>query len=517
MPVIKLTFPLLLLPALLAAQEPEAFRRGLEALQQNQLDVALEQLSQAEKAAPTDARVRNFRGIALSRLGRGDEAAAEYREAVRLDPRMAEAYRNLGYLEWSRGHLEAAREALAAALKLSPNDTYAHYYLGRVELESGQFSEAISHLERARNLWPQEANFLLNLSAAYLGAHRTQEARNILRRLPSDAAIDDANRVRLGTLLFAARERPRALETFQDLARRNGNASWAQFDLALANLLAGDASRAAALASDLAKSEDSAPVWIVLGAADAQAGKHEDALRAFRQAAELAPREEERWLDLTRELMERQAYVDAVAAAQEGLKHNPRSYALHLRLGAAYLKAARYHEAEAEFRKLVDEEDPYPTSAIGLAQVLLRTSRPQQAAEELARVRERLGPSFLLAYFRGIALDRAGQPDAALRELQEAVRLNPRSAEAHQWLGKVELRLRQDRPAVAELREALRLDPNNAPARRLLAQAYAMDRNPQEAQKYLRQIEAGALPKAEGEEMADFFLPAFRVPPANPH
>ena len=59
----------------------------------------------------------------------------EYREAIRLDPQMEEAYRNLGFLKWNEHQLEPAREALDRAVKLSPNDSFAHYYLGRVLLD----------------------------------------------------------------------------------------------------------------------------------------------------------------------------------------------------------------------------------------------------------------------------------------------------------------------------------------------------------------------------------------------
>jgi hypothetical protein len=41
---------------------------------------------------------------------------------------------------------------------------------------------------------------------------------------------------------------------------------------------------------------------------------------------------------------------------------NPKSYALHLRLGAAYLSSDRYAEAEQTFHELVRAGDPLPTS-----------------------------------------------------------------------------------------------------------------------------------------------------------
>ena len=69
------------------AQE-ESFQRGLLALKENRLEDSLEALTAAEREHPSDGRVHNFRGIVLTRLGKNAEAAAEYREAIRLYPRL---------------------------------------------------------------------------------------------------------------------------------------------------------------------------------------------------------------------------------------------------------------------------------------------------------------------------------------------------------------------------------------------------------------------------------------------
>ena len=75
----------------------------------------------AEQEQPSNAQIRNFRGIVLVRLGRNSEAAEEYREATRLDPSLEDAYKNLGFLgSWTEHHLESARAKLQRALELAP-------------------------------------------------------------------------------------------------------------------------------------------------------------------------------------------------------------------------------------------------------------------------------------------------------------------------------------------------------------------------------------------------------------
>src|SRR5947207_11919190 len=127
----------------------DAFHRGLIALKDGHLEIALSELTTAEQQSPSDARIRNFRGLTLAGLGRSDEAAHEYHEAVGLDPRMEDAYRNLGLLEWTERRLDQAREDLRHALALDPEDSFAHYYLGRVLLDSKDYAKALSELNRS--------------------------------------------------------------------------------------------------------------------------------------------------------------------------------------------------------------------------------------------------------------------------------------------------------------------------------------------------------------------------------
>src|ERR1043166_8278585 len=123
-----------------------AFQRGLIALKEGHLEIALSELTTAEQQSPSDARIRNFRGITLAHLGKNSEAANEYRKAVRLDPGLEDAYRNLGLLEWTEHRLDDASEHLRHALVLTPEDSFAHYYLGRVLLDSKDYAGALAEL-----------------------------------------------------------------------------------------------------------------------------------------------------------------------------------------------------------------------------------------------------------------------------------------------------------------------------------------------------------------------------------
>ena len=496
-----------------------AFQRGLLALRENRLEAALLEFSAAERERPKDGLIRNFRGIVLAQMGRTAEAAEEYREAIRDDPKLETAYRNLGFLEWSGHELDAARRELEAALKLAPDDGSASYYLGRVDLDAGRYVKAFPELERSGIALPEDPEVRLLAARGYVEVGRRKDASEVLGQL-AQRTLSGAQTSELASLLLAVHEGKTAVGLLERWGREHPSdaKTWAGADLLLAHLLAGEYERAAegaqaacfdrrssAPAPGLA-ARRAADVCSVLGIADARFGKADQAVAAFRRAIELAPGKEESWLNLTREQMELSRFADAIATAEEAAGAHPESYALQLRLGAAYLAVDRYTEAEAVFRRLNGAGDPLPTSAIGLAQVLLRSGRALEAVGELAATRRRLGPSFLLCYFEGLAYNRAGQTAEAAAAFREALQFDPKSAEAHAELGKAELKQGHFDVSVAELQTAVALDPADVQARRMLQQAS------HRAGKSAPTVAEVGTPAPVSDLVGDFILPEWEKP-----
>jgi tetratricopeptide (TPR) repeat protein len=498
-----------------ACQEASHFQEGLRALATNGLEEALTEFTLAEKGRPGDPRIHNFRGIVLARLGRLGEAEKEYREAIRLDPHLADAYRNLGFLLWSARHLNQSNQAFLSALEVEPGDAHTLFDLGEIELQQGRYKEALAHLNESGLPWPRDAGFLLRVAAGEMSLAQPAEALKTAGMLEG-MRLTSAQTVSLGTLLIALDRYGDGLALFERIERENRGTGWAEFNLARAEELTGDAREAATRALALASHGGGWPAWSLAGIAEARLGDHERSLEAFRRAAELDRHDEKRWLDLTRELMDAQQYQEAAEAAQEGLQFNPRSYALRLRMGSAYLNAGRYTPAERVFRDLVARNDPFPTSAIGLAQVLLRTGRAQQAVDVMTQTQERLGDNFLVAYFRGIALERAGKPQQAITAFQDALRFNPSNADAHRWLGDVELQSQHAGAAIDELKQCVKLDPSDAEARVLLGRAYRMARDSGAAATIGRDVTPSPLPAAGQDESQAFAYPDWQLPPQSP-
>jgi tetratricopeptide (TPR) repeat protein len=125
----------------------EGAGRRDEALQAFEKAIELNQAQQLPSPWPS----LNL-GTMLYRLGRTDEAEKHLREAVRIDPDLAQAQYQLGSLLEARGALEQGLAHLSRAAELDPSDPKPHYALGRLYRRTGDDERARAALRRFSEL-----------------------------------------------------------------------------------------------------------------------------------------------------------------------------------------------------------------------------------------------------------------------------------------------------------------------------------------------------------------------------
>lgn len=80
--------------------------------------------------------------------GQYEEAAKQFKEAVKKEQNMADSYRGLGIALWETKDYEGAKEALKNALEEGSEKTGTVYnLLGSCELQAGNMKEAIAYFE----------------------------------------------------------------------------------------------------------------------------------------------------------------------------------------------------------------------------------------------------------------------------------------------------------------------------------------------------------------------------------
>ncbi|WP_283149869.1 L,D-transpeptidase Cds6 family protein [Silvimonas soli] len=79
---------------------------------------------------PKDAQIRFLRGIALTELGRTDEAIKAFTSLTEDYPQLPEPYNNLAVLYAQQNQLDKSRTALMMAIQTNPSYAIAHENLG---------------------------------------------------------------------------------------------------------------------------------------------------------------------------------------------------------------------------------------------------------------------------------------------------------------------------------------------------------------------------------------------------
>ncbi len=184
------------------------------------------QLAQRDPQDGTDYR---WRGQALEKLGRTDEARAAYVVSAKIAPDDAETFCDLGRLDISAGRNRDGLRNLLRAVELSPKDGLPLSWLARAMLSQDRLEEALKTASTAVDLSPDKPACWIALGRVETGRMALRQAANAFYRALS---ID-----------------PRSVEAHTGLA-----------ELRLAQGRADEAHASYSLAMALSVSDDAPPV-----------------------------------------------------------------------------------------------------------------------------------------------------------------------------------------------------------------------------------------------------------------
>lgn len=139
----------------------ELWNQGVGYHMQGDFQNAISLYDQSIDVYPT-AEAYTFRGWAFRFLGRIDDAIAECRKAIAVDPAFGNPYNDIGSYLMSKGELDAAVEWFEKA-KTAPRYEPRHYpfmNLGRLYAAKGMVLRAIEEFEGALAIEPGEASCL---------------------------------------------------------------------------------------------------------------------------------------------------------------------------------------------------------------------------------------------------------------------------------------------------------------------------------------------------------------------
>jgi protein O-GlcNAc transferase len=352
-------------------------------------DDAVQQFTGAIKANPKLPGVQLDMGMALQRLGRQQEAIPWFEQAVQREPHNAAALTNLGLALTLTGKGKEALDYFRRSLAENAKDSVVYKDLGVCHIQLSAFDEAIEDFTKALVLDPNDSQLHYDLGLAYKFKDRPDDAIAELSKAGEmDPNLQDPPYT-LGIL-------------YMQLGR---------LDAAVTQL-----KKAVALRPD------SGDVWAILGSTLKQDSRLPEAAEALRKAIPLLPGQPGPRVTLAGVLAEQAGDLNTQADAADAGGDHAKAEQLRGQMKDLRTEAAAYRkEAASLARNAVNRQRANFDLNAG-NQLMLRG----QIADAIARYQESVAAdaTFADAHTQlAIAYERLGRMDEASAERAKAAGL----------------------------------------------------------------------------------------------
>lgn len=331
-------------------------------------------------------------------LKKTTEARAEYERTIALDPKMSEAYLNLGMLLLDNHEDAAAVAPLRRAVDLFPAQSRPRYLLAVALDRSGDRVGAAESFEALLRLDPNDITAIDYLGWASLRARKPAEAEAKFRHAVEVQPNEAEGRLGLAQSLDA-QKKPEAAAAYREYLKLRPNDSEAGRHLA--QLLVDQGENDAALV-ELDRAEVAKPSVESLK------------LRADIQIAQ------KKW-------------TDAIATLQRALALAPNDAQLRGGLGRTYLQVRDFPNAEKELKTAIQLDAKNPDYWKDLSSTYFLSKNYAAVLTVLDRIDKLETPGAGSWFIRALCYDNLRQPKPALEAYQKFLELDQNKNPDQVW------------------------------------------------------------------------------------
>ncbi|MDY7095199.1 MAG: tetratricopeptide repeat protein [Acidobacteriota bacterium] len=318
-----------------------------------------------------------------------------------LAPQQAEALGELGNLYHAYRLLPSAQAAYENAQRLATEDPRWPYFLGHLHRTANRDDQALEAFQRSLELRPDHVAAQVRMGEVLLDQNRPEEAAT---RFEKALELDPENAAALfglGQIAAGRGETPQAVERFRRVLELNPEATSVHYPLGLAYRQLGDEAAAEEQLSRRGEGEVSLqdPLMERLlllsegyralqkeGGEAFNAGRMEDAERAFRTAVAADPLASTARVNLASVLLRRDKPEEAIQQLQIAQRLNPEHLEASRQLAALLLEQGRRREAVPALRTMVRHQPDDASLRLTLALGLEESGEFEQALAEYRQV-----------------------------------------------------------------------------------------------------------------------------------
>jgi tetratricopeptide (TPR) repeat protein len=456
-------------------------------------------------------------GQSYMEKGQYGDAAIEFRNALRLDPRFVNAYYQLAQASLARHDWAAAYGALEKAIELNPARLDARLDRGRLYLAARQFHEAddeanfilkqepgnigayqllgaaligeqkpdkaLVAFEKVTELLPNSSSAYVNIALVEVTLHHLQDAERHLKKAVSVDSTDTQAYMDLANFYRLQNRIPDAQQALQDGISKNPAGTALYIDRASMLISQGQKEDAEALLDKLRKQPvDSADAAVAIGDFYFQQKETNRALAEYQRGLSITPKSLEikkRILDLY--LSTGQTQLAAELDRQLG-KESPKDVTVRIDHGRLLMAQGNILEAISNLQRVVVDAADSAQANYFLAMAYLQNDNVAQAHSALLEALK-ASPDLPIALQALSRLSLAqGDVSETVIYAQELVDKFPADQTYRQLLAEGLAHHGETRRAEEQFLVAKRLTPNDPSVHLGLAQLYSAEKKWTEAQ-----------------------------------
>jgi len=313
-------------------------------------EAALDRYLQAKSMRADWPEIHHNLGVLYRKMERKEDAKAEFRRAVEINPEYPSALCELGEIEAEDGEFDEAEEHLVAAAKLTDFDSETEFHFGTMYHQKKNYPEAIKHFQRSVELNDAIPEVWNNLGNAQLENGDLDDALDSFSRaldLKPDFAYAHNN---LGKL-----QRSRGDRKLAEFHYRKALEIEPEFPVAASNLGAllvegGNFQEGKDLLEQALEIEPSHTLYNGLGLLFQAQNNQDKALEAFQDALEMEPENPEVLNNIAITYQSMGKNEKAATYFNKVLDVKPNQSEVYLNLGNLLLSLNRFDEAVIIYR-----------------------------------------------------------------------------------------------------------------------------------------------------------------------
>lgn len=424
---------LLILALLFASAEDPGITAGKKAFDLGRYEEALKIWKGVD---PKNCQGAFYTGLALFRLQRTAEATVQFR----------------------------------AAVECAPKDVLPRIALAEATASTGDHNRALALYEEALKLDPNSADALRGAAFLAVANQSNDKAVPLLERLAKLEPAGAAIRAQLGAA-YAATSRMDLAETeFQAALRLDPKNPSALTGLANVYLKADRLSDSVGLLEKAVTVTRAFEPLFLLGSAYSKQGRYQDAVARFQEAIRLDSNQSEAYYQMATALGRLNRKDEREKALQQfrDIKARSQKDDANARRAAQLVENAKPHVDRGELTQALQLLLEAHTLQPGNAEILFRTAGLQydlrqysEAQVNVQRAIDRTPDEWMYHVLLGLVERDRGAFAEARKALITAVRLNPRAADAYNYLGLLALRESRREEAIAHFQKAVELSPDD--------------------------------------------------------